>query len=519
MKPIQVYILSFLLTLCLAIITIYIVERNEAKLEYANLELLSDEYVFDFKRDIDKSFSVLEGLKFHFKDDSIIYKEQFSKITKTLLHTNRFLKGLSYNPIVDGVSRNEFELWNKQYNKFDFEITEKENGVFKKRALDSKYVVVQYIEPMSSNSKAVGFDINSSPTRRNTIDRAIRTRNINVTEPITLVQSNKKNNGLLALNPILLEDSVVSGFFVGVFAVDALVQKALDNQDIIFELNDITETPISLYSNLKEIGDYEFEISRQIDVMGRLWECSFYYKETPFDLHAQRWLIGLIFFLVCGFLFLMINFTHRLKISNENLEEANSQVQMLLKEVHHRVKNNLQIVNSFIGLEKNRTKDEVTLSILSKTQTRIGSMSSLHELIYEDNDFESVDLQHYVGKLFSFLRKSMASSDIGSEVLCNNKIELDLTRAVTLGLLINELFTNSLKYAFTNIDDPQIKLELSEENGYCVFLYSDNGIGVQEGVKSGLGSKLIKRLVQQLKGDTLESDLNVGFSLKFKFKL
>ena len=279
MKPIQVYILSFLLTLCLAIITIYIVERNEAKLEYANLELLSDEYVFDFKRDIDKSFSVLEGLKFHFKDDSIIYKEQFSKITKTLLHTNRFLKGLSYNPIVDGVSRNEFELWNKQYNKFDFEITEKENGVFKKRALDSKYVVVQYIEPMSSNSKAVGFDINSSPTRRNTIDRAIRTRNINVTEPITLVQSNKKNNGLLALNPILLEDSVVSGFFVGVFAVDALVQKALDNQDIIFELNDITETPISLYSNLKEIGDYEFEISRQIDVMGRLWECSFYYKE------------------------------------------------------------------------------------------------------------------------------------------------------------------------------------------------------------------------------------------------
>lgn len=176
---------------------------------------------------------------------------------------------------------------------------------------------------------------------------------------------------------------------------------------------------------------------------------------------------------------------------------------VLLKELYHRVKNNLQVISSLLTLQSRRIKDEITRSIFDETNQRIKAMAMIHEKLYQSNDLEAVDMSIYVLDLVENLKKSFQTKNLTFEIDCDD-FKLDLERAVPMGLIINELVTNSIKYAFDETDEKKIisvKMYQIEDDRFILEVY-DNGKGTDlQSLNEGFGFKLIESLASfQLKG-------------------
>ncbi|MCX6075555.1 MAG: sensor histidine kinase [Campylobacterales bacterium] len=176
---------------------------------------------------------------------------------------------------------------------------------------------------------------------------------------------------------------------------------------------------------------------------------------------------------------------------------------VLLRELYHRVKNNLQIISSLLSLQSRRIQDKTTKSIFDETNQRIKAMALIHEKLYQSNDLEAVDMQIYTLDLVDNLRQSFQTNTLTFEIVCEN-FRLDLERAVPMGLIINEAVTNAIKYAF---DDTQknktigVKMYKAPNDKFLLEVY-DNGKGADlQAVHQGFGFKLIESLASyQLKG-------------------
>ena len=194
----------------------------------------------------------------------------------------------------------------------------------------------------------------------------------------------------------------------------------------------------------------------------------------------------------------------------QNVEKKNQQLQaeiknknVLLRELYHRVKNNLQIISGLLSLQSRRIKDVTTKSIFNETNQRIKAMAMIHEKLYQSEDLEAVDMQIYTLELVNSLRQSFHTKELTFEVACGN-FRLDLERAVPMGLIINELVTNSIKHAFSEKDENKIitiKMYMMPDEKFILDVY-DNGKGADlQTLHEGFGFKLIESLASfQLKG-------------------
>lgn len=191
------------------------------------------------------------------------------------------------------------------------------------------------------------------------------------------------------------------------------------------------------------------------------------------------------------------------KIAQDSLKEKD----MLLKEIHHRVKNNLQIISSILNLQSDGITDKDAINLFSDSQDRINSMALIHERLYRSSEFEYVDFSTYLTDLINYLISSHHAESSKIEVKTDiEKVNLNIETAVPCGLIINELILNSIKHAFPNNNSGYIKIELkkiSGENKYKLSI-SDNGIGINNEMdianSSTLGLQLVYNLVQQLDG-------------------
>ncbi|MFT3733705.1 MAG: PAS domain S-box protein [Rhodocyclaceae bacterium] len=192
------------------------------------------------------------------------------------------------------------------------------------------------------------------------------------------------------------------------------------------------------------------------------------------------------------------------------LERAVTEKTALLNEVHHRVKNNLQVICSLLNLQA-RTAASEAKAVLDDSQNRVKAMALIHQLLYERSDFSSVQLSVYLGRLASLLREALgeARSRVTVNVnLGNADISMDLQRSVPCGLLVNELVTNAIKHAFP--DDRHgsitIRAELVSDKRARIVV-EDDGIGVPPHIEIGhvrsLGFQLMPLLVDQLGGELL----------------
>ncbi|MGZ4116430.1 MAG: PAS domain S-box protein, partial [Bacteroidia bacterium] len=170
------------------------------------------------------------------------------------------------------------------------------------------------------------------------------------------------------------------------------------------------------------------------------------------------------------------------KISEERIRQSLQEKEVLLKEVHHRVKNNLQVISSILNLQSSYVKDEGTLNILKESQNRIKSMAFIHESLYQTKDFSSINFTEYVINLSQNLIHSYSNFD--HEIKLNLDIQnvfLNLDLAIPCGLIINEIVSNALKYAFVDKGEGgeiSIKMEILGEN--LILLIGDNGEGLQK---------------------------------------
>jgi PAS domain S-box-containing protein len=196
--------------------------------------------------------------------------------------------------------------------------------------------------------------------------------------------------------------------------------------------------------------------------------------------------------------------------------------EMLLKEIHHRVKNNFMIISSLLNLQSQYIGDEKSLELFKESQNRARSMAIIHERLYQSSDLKRIDFGEYIRSLTHELFHTY-NADHGRIKLKINvqNILLDINIAIPLGLIVNELITNSLKHAFTDGKLGKINVNFYPIDEHYEFIVKDNGIGFPEDIDfqktNSLGLQMIKVLTSQIDGQ-IELDNNNGTEFKIKFK-
>lgn len=213
-------------------------------------------------------------------------------------------------------------------------------------------------------------------------------------------------------------------------------------------------------------------------------------------------------------------FNHELEDKNILLDKRNAENELLLKEIHHRVKNNLEVVSSLISLQSAKIDDPNTKAAIAEGQNRINSIGLVHQKLYKGSNLGGVDMKEYFLSLGESILDSLGAGDRIELQLEMNKIELDIDTAIPLGLIINELMTNSIKYAFPNDKNGTITIKLEEGQDTNLYLeVADNGVGKVDIIQgTGFGGQLISLLTQQLNG-TMTEKIENGTTIVFNFKL
>lgn len=196
--------------------------------------------------------------------------------------------------------------------------------------------------------------------------------------------------------------------------------------------------------------------------------------------------------------------------------------EVLLKEIHHRVKNNLQIVTSLLQMQSRRTKEPEAVEVLRDSKNRIASIALVHEKLYRSEDLANIDFGQYIPDLTTHLfdTYNVSSSTINFNIDVEN-ISLIIDTAIPCGLIVNELVSNSLKYAFAGKHKGEIKIEFyANRDDTLTLIVRDNGIGIPEDFNietaHSLGLTLVQGLVEQLEG-TIELDRTQGTEFKITF--
>ena len=210
------------------------------------------------------------------------------------------------------------------------------------------------------------------------------------------------------------------------------------------------------------------------------------------------------------------------KHKERSIQAALKEKDILLGEIHHRVKNNLQIVNSLLDLQSSSITDPVALSLLRESQNRIRSMALIHQTLYQSKDFARVDFGQFLDILVPNLIASygVAASRVRLVIEASG-VQLPSNAAIPCGLVVNELISNALKHAFPDGREGEIRVHLAyETKDRALLRVSDNGVGIPEDFDvqqtTTLGLQLVSLLVDQLAGEVVMQRANpTAFSLRF----
>ena len=217
-------------------------------------------------------------------------------------------------------------------------------------------------------------------------------------------------------------------------------------------------------------------------------------------------------------LFVLFIFTYFYEVTRVEtyklLLESNYKKDLLYRELQHRVKNNLNIVASMLAMQAQKESKEVQ-EIIEVSKNRIDSMAMVHSMLHVSNNIEKVKVKDFLEKLSNNL-KSSSNKDVTIKLNIKEQ-DLPLNEIIPMGLIVNELLTNSLKYAFEKTDNPTIIIVFKIFKGISILTYHDNGSGYNPESIDSMGLKLVELNVKQLKG-TLKMKNQNGLSYKITYK-
>lgn len=215
----------------------------------------------------------------------------------------------------------------------------------------------------------------------------------------------------------------------------------------------------------------------------------------------------------------IIDITER-KHQEEQLKAALKEKDLLLSEIHHRVKNNLQIIDSLLGMQSDTLHNNTAIEVLKESQNRVKSMALIHQILYQSLDFSRIDFSGFIQSLVSSLSASYALNPARIQInIDTDQVLIPIDVSIPLGLILNELCTNTMKYAFTGNHSGNIDINLKHQNSnHFMVQVSDNGIGIPEDFDfentTSLGLQLVQLLSEQISAElTIQRKNPTSFTL------
>lgn len=208
---------------------------------------------------------------------------------------------------------------------------------------------------------------------------------------------------------------------------------------------------------------------------------------------------------IVGVVSVLRDITERKQIE-EKLRKSLKEKEVLIRELHHRVKNNMQVMLSLLRLQSRKIKDKKMTEIMNTWQNRLRSIAMVHERLYESKSFAKIEFGNYIKRLVISLLHVFNVKETNIQVEMNiEPISLDISTAIPLGLIINELISNSLKHAFPEGQKGKIRLDFQkDDNNSCSLIIKDNGVGLPKNITfqnpQTLGFQLINDLIDQIDG-------------------
>jgi two-component sensor histidine kinase len=204
----------------------------------------------------------------------------------------------------------------------------------------------------------------------------------------------------------------------------------------------------------------------------------------------------------------------------KNEVAAAQHIKLLMKELHHRVKNNLQIVSSLLSLQSFRIKDQTAIDAVKEGQHRIEAMSLIHQKLYIQDNITQVNIKEFITDIAESLMEAYGfnKNNFQMEIFVSEEF-LDVDKAIPLSIIINELITNAFKYAYKTIDYPELKIYFTKKSNKATLFVSDNGVGIDEDAwknNDGYGKELVQTFTEQLSG-TLTLIVNNGTAFQIEF--
>ena len=530
---------------------------------------------------IESNLQVIESLRAFYISSQKVDRWAFQSFAGHLLSYHEDLQALAWVERVFKSQRELYEAAVRQEGFPEFQITERlEQGKMTRAGEREVYFPVHFVEPYNSNDMAFGFDEASNQTRREAMERSCDTGETTVTPKLKLVQDRVVQFGLLVFSPIYRKgspaDSVqtrrenLEGFILVVFRIRDLVEKALgtlnpeginmavydpsapeERRFVYHYVEQIKNPATPTVSSEKPNEETGLDYTMPLRFAGREWLIAC--RATSSFLSARRtwshWVvlsIGLLLtvLLACYMLFgiyrrqyiegLVKERTAEIEKSNMELKLAQEQVlvslrekETLLREIYHRVKNNLQVISTLLTLQLDFIRDASAIRIFQETRNRIEAMALIHDKLYQSKDLAGIDVSDYIHDLVVnlFLLHGVDSARItyGLDIA---DVSFDIDTAIPFGMVVNELVSNCLRHAFpegqgNGKPEGMIRIDLDPaDRGKFVLSVSDNGVGFPRELDyrntESLGLKLVMGLVGQLEGAIeLDSSQGTRFTVMF----
>ncbi|MCW5922930.1 MAG: sensor histidine kinase [Saprospiraceae bacterium] len=224
--------------------------------------------------------------------------------------------------------------------------------------------------------------------------------------------------------------------------------------------------------------------------------------------------------LLAGFLFFGYRSYRARTKANQLLATKNAENELLLKEIHHRVKNNLEVVSSLLALQSAQIDDQGIKDAMLEGQNRVQSIGIVHQKLYQRDKLAAIEMKDYFLNLSESVLDSFGADDRVSIECAMDQLDVDIDTAVPLGLIVNELLTNTLKYAFPDGRKGKVRIKLEKNPAGMLHLeVADDGVGKSSLTHgTGFGGQLVSLLTRQLSG-TMREEVKNGTTVIFDFNL
>jgi two-component sensor histidine kinase len=290
------------------------------------------------------------------------------------------------------------------------------------------------------------------------------------------------------------------------------MQNAYSQLYTVYEWTGQYDSALYCFKQMTVIGDSLLNIQKAAQISDAQTKYETVKKESEIKVLSianeakTRNIYGLLIgLLVTATLAISMGFLYRrVQAQKKLLAAQSSKLELMMKELHHRVKNNLQIVSSLLSLQSYRLHDEEAKAAMNESKQRVQAMSLIHQRLYKTDMLTAVNIKEYITDLTSSLMASYGYDDDGFDLQLHIDHELmDVEKALPIGLILNEVITNAFKYAYKNIAAPSLHIFLEEKNEQLQLVVKDNGVGVDTATwnkKTGsFGKQLIGSLCKQIR--------------------